>query len=164
MLLETQKNSIGSSSLYPVSGMTYIRSSDALVICLFDGSFHVIHGISIDPSYFPSSPSSPLTGANLSATARSIFSQVEIGDVRSTDVNRTSGMISYDNSSTVVWVHEYVNLTYFNQSLIDPRNTGLVDQQTLAISTRRNTTACLSLRRYGTTLVTMLSRMIFRLF
>lgn len=162
MLLETQKNSIGSSSLYPVSGMTYIRSSDALVLCLFDGSFHVIHGISIDPSYFPSSPSSPLTGTNLSATVRSIFSQVEMGDIRSTDVNRTSGMMPYDNSSTVVWVHEYVNITY--QSLIDLKNTGLVDQQTLAISTRRNTTACLSLRRYGTILMTMLSQMIFRLF
>lgn len=108
ILLQTQKISVGSSSLYPVSGIEYICSDDALVLCLSDGSFHVIQELSVDPSYsFPSAPS-PLTGDKLSVTARSIFSQVESRDIRSTDVNRTSGMMSYDNLSTVVWAHEYV--------------------------------------------------------
>ena len=110
ILLQTQRVSVGSSSLYPVSGMVYIRSSDALMLCLFDGSFHAIHSLAIDPSYSPPDPSSPLTCEKLSATSRSIFSQAEMRDIRSTDVNRTMGMMSYDGSSTLVWAHEYVGL------------------------------------------------------
>jgi general transcription factor 3C polypeptide 4 len=111
ILLQTQRVSVGSSSLYPVSGMIYIRSHDAIVLCLFDGSFHAIHGLSIDPSYFPPTSSSVLIGGQLSATARSIFSQAEMKNIQHTDVNRTSGMMSYDGSSTVVWAHEYVSFT-----------------------------------------------------
>ncbi|KAJ4474255.1 putative zinc-finger of transcription factor IIIC complex-domain-containing protein [Lentinula aciculospora] len=43
--LKTQKRSIGSSFLQPISGMQYILDRDALVLCLVDGSFHVVYGI-----------------------------------------------------------------------------------------------------------------------
>jgi general transcription factor 3C protein 4 len=108
MVLQTQELSVGSSSLYPVSGMTYICSEDALILCLFDGSFHVIYGLSVDPSYFPPNPLSELTSEKLSFTSRSIFAKTSFGDIRRRDANRVSGMMSYDASSTVMWAHEYV--------------------------------------------------------
>lgn len=148
--LQTQKVSFGSSYLYPVSGVMYIHSEDALVLCLFDGSLHVINGLSTNPSYPTLSSASQLVGDKLSATCRSIFSQAEMGRIRSTDVNRTSGMMSYDGSSTVVWIHEYVHLIWFFHLHCYQRNTGHVDQQISVISTKQNTTACLLSRSYGT--------------
>ena len=108
MVLQPQKLSVGSSPLYPLSGVTYVGSEDALVLCLFDGSFHVIHGLSVDPSYFPANPQSDLTSEKISAASRSIFTETSVGDIRRKDVNRISGMMSYDGSSTVIWAHECV--------------------------------------------------------
>lgn len=107
MHLQTQITSAGSSSISPVSGIHYIRSEDTLILSLFDGTFHAIHGLTIDPSYFPPNTSSTLTSQNLSATARLIFSRAEMRDTPKTDINRISGMMSYDGLSTVVWAHEY---------------------------------------------------------
>ena len=162
MLLQTQRISVGSSSLYPVSGMMYVRSEDCLVLCLFDGSFHVIHGLSVDPSYFPRTSTSPLMSEKLSATSRSIFAQAEMRDIRSTDVNRTSGMMSYDCSSTVVWAHEYVSLMVSSSALLT-KGTGHVDRQTSVISTKQNTTACSLSHSCGTTPVALPSQMISQL-
>jgi general transcription factor 3C protein 4 len=153
--LQTQRVSIGSSSLYPVSGMMYIRSSDALILCLFDGSFHTIHRLASDPSYLPQDSSSSLISEKLSTTSRSIFAQAEMRNIQSSDVNRTSGMMSYDGFSTVAWAHEYVSFIHSFNFPIDLCDTGRVDRQTLAISTRRNTIACLSLHSCGTTFQNM---------
>ncbi|KAJ3860643.1 transcription factor IIIC subunit delta N-term-domain-containing protein [Lentinula novae-zelandiae] len=46
LTLETPKQlSIDSSSLHQSTGMQYISARDALVLCLVDGSFHVVYGI-----------------------------------------------------------------------------------------------------------------------
>ncbi|KAJ7097604.1 putative zinc-finger of transcription factor IIIC complex-domain-containing protein [Mycena epipterygia] len=100
------KLSAGMSPFHPISGMQYMRRRDALMFCLFDGSFHVIHNISLDPSWTPSNPSNNITTENLSVAARSIFTRVEPGTVDLDLVNRISGMASYDGSATVTWVHE----------------------------------------------------------
>lgn len=78
------------------------------MFCLFDGSFHVIHNVSLDPSWTPSDPDNNITTENLSVAARSIFTRVEPGTVDAELVNRISGMASYDGSATVTWVHEYL--------------------------------------------------------
>ncbi|KAJ7770286.1 putative zinc-finger of transcription factor IIIC complex-domain-containing protein [Mycena maculata] len=102
------KLSVGMSPFNPVSGMHYVRRRDALLLCLFDGAFHMIHGLSRDPSWAPADPADgdALTSANLSVTARGVFARVEPGDVDADLVNRISGMASYDGSATITWVHE----------------------------------------------------------
>ncbi|KAJ7843105.1 putative zinc-finger of transcription factor IIIC complex-domain-containing protein [Mycena olivaceomarginata] len=79
---------------------------DALMICLFDGSFHLVHNVSSDPSWTPSDPDDAISTQKLSATARSIFTRVEPGAVDAELENRISAMTSYDGSATVTWVHE----------------------------------------------------------
>ncbi|KAJ7916764.1 putative zinc-finger of transcription factor IIIC complex-domain-containing protein [Mycena leptocephala] len=96
----------GMSPFHPLSGLHYIRRKDALMFCLFDGSFHIIHNLSLDPSWTPSNPENNLTTQNLSIVARSIFTRVEPGTVDAELENRISGMASYDGSATVTWVHE----------------------------------------------------------
>jgi hypothetical protein len=76
------------------------------MICLFDGSFHVVHNVSSDPSWTPSDPDDAISTQKLSATARSIFTRVEPGAVDAELENRISAMTSYDGSATVTWVHE----------------------------------------------------------
>jgi hypothetical protein len=106
--LQTQKTSDDSSALHPASGIAYNSQHDALIISLFDGSFHVIQDIYTAPKYVPDGDTD-LTSKKLSLMARSIFLKVEGGDLQKTDVNRISGMISLDNGWTFVWIHEYVN-------------------------------------------------------
>ncbi|KAJ7182836.1 putative zinc-finger of transcription factor IIIC complex-domain-containing protein [Mycena crocata] len=98
--------SAGMSPFHPVSGIYYVRRKDALVISLFDGSFHIIHDLARDPSWAPSDPSDAVTTENLSLAARSIFTRVEPGTVDVDLVNRLSGMAPYDGCGTVIWVHE----------------------------------------------------------
>ncbi|KAJ7240849.1 putative zinc-finger of transcription factor IIIC complex-domain-containing protein [Mycena haematopus] len=98
--------STGMSPFHPLSGMQYIRRRDALLICLYDGSFHVVHNVSSDPSWTPTSLDDPVSTQKLSITARSIFTRVEPGVVDPQLENRISAMMSYDGSATVTWVHE----------------------------------------------------------
>ncbi|KAJ7705602.1 putative zinc-finger of transcription factor IIIC complex-domain-containing protein [Mycena rosella] len=98
--------SAGMSTMHPVAGMHYVRRRDALLVCLFDGSFHAIHSLSLDPSWTPPTPDDALSTTNLSVVARSIFARVEPGSIDSDLVNRISSMSSYDGSATVAWVHE----------------------------------------------------------
>ncbi|KAJ7312923.1 putative zinc-finger of transcription factor IIIC complex-domain-containing protein [Mycena albidolilacea] len=101
-----QPTAAGTSPFHPLSGIHYIRRRDALMICLFDGSFHVVHNVSSDPSWTPSDPDDAISTQKLSATARSIFTRVEPGAVDAELENRISAMTSYDGSATVTWVHE----------------------------------------------------------
>ncbi|KAJ6498553.1 putative zinc-finger of transcription factor IIIC complex-domain-containing protein [Mycena vitilis] len=105
-LARIPKLSAGMSPFHPLSGMHYIRRRDALMICLFDGSFHIIHNVSVDPSWTPSNPDDDITTQKLSIAARSLFTRVESGTVDSELENRISGMASYDGSATVTWIHE----------------------------------------------------------
>lgn len=105
--IQTQQLSIGASSFHPVSGINYVRRRDVLVLSLSDGSFHVVHNLSIDPSWSPPILDEKVTTESLTKTARSIFLQAEPGNLGFEDVNSTSGVVSYDGSATMLWVHEY---------------------------------------------------------
>ncbi|EGN93775.1 hypothetical protein SERLA73DRAFT_172058 [Serpula lacrymans var. lacrymans S7.3] len=105
LVLQTQKISVASSALYPVSGLTHVGMQDALVLSLFDGSFHVVHSLSINPSWSPPTADDTLHTDMLSKVSRSIFAHVTPG-VRHMDVSRISGMASYDGFSTFIWVYE----------------------------------------------------------
>jgi general transcription factor 3C protein 4 len=109
LLLQTQKLSIGSSAISPVSGVSYVLHRDALILALFDGSFHVIHNLSVEPSWNPSVANDTLTSAELSRASRELFAKVTPAGISRMDVNRIGGMVSYDSQSTLVWIYERVS-------------------------------------------------------
>jgi hypothetical protein len=97
----------------------HVRHRDALVLSLFDGSFHVIRDLFYEPAWSTSTvdgsdgmkvaDSGTFTSEGLSAISRTAFTQAERSDVRFTDVNRVNGMLAHDDvSGTVMWLHEYV--------------------------------------------------------
>ncbi|KAJ7851579.1 hypothetical protein B0H13DRAFT_2085318, partial [Mycena leptocephala] len=94
----TQKMSVGSSSLQPVSGLHYAQHEGALFVSLFDGSIHVINSLIVEPK--------------LSNVSRDVSDQTSEGlsgilpKVSKRDVNRVSGVIPYDDYSVAVWVQE----------------------------------------------------------
>ncbi|KAG6824460.1 hypothetical protein H0H93_002012, partial [Arthromyces matolae] len=101
--LETQKLSVGSSSLHPPSGIQYIPRKDLLVLTLFDGSFHIIYNFSSEPSLTPPSSDDLVTSESLSRAVRAVFSQAE-DDVDFDVMNRITGFTSYDGFGTFIWV------------------------------------------------------------
>ncbi|KAG6898898.1 hypothetical protein C0993_003000 [Termitomyces sp. T159_Od127] len=103
--LKTQKISVGSSALHPASGIQYISRQDILVLTLFDGSFHVIYNLSSEPTMIPQSDDIVVTSENLSQAVRSVFVQTE-NDVDFGDMNRITGLTSYDGSATFIWIQE----------------------------------------------------------
>jgi len=111
LFLQTQKLSVGSSAISPVSGISYVLHRDALILALFDGSFHVIHNLSVEPSWCSSLADDTLTSAELSRTSRELFAKMTPAGITDMDVNRISGMESYDLQSTLVWIYEQVSST-----------------------------------------------------
>ncbi|OAX44098.1 hypothetical protein K503DRAFT_706991 [Rhizopogon vinicolor AM-OR11-026] len=109
LFLQTQNLSIGSSAISPVSGVSYVLHRDVLILALFDGSFHVIHNLSVEPTWSPLHADDTLTSTELSRASRALFAKVTPGISRM-DVNRISGMVSYDSQSTLVWIYEQVAL------------------------------------------------------
>ena len=118
--IQTQRLSVGSSCLYPISGLSHVKYQDALVVSLFDGSFHVIQNLSHEPMWSSSmadgrdgadveDSNATFTSEGLSAASRTAFTLAERRDIRFTDVNRISGMLAHDDASGVMmWLHEYV--------------------------------------------------------
>jgi general transcription factor 3C polypeptide 4 len=115
--LSTQKLSIGSSSLSPVSGIIYDRHHDSVIVSLSDGSFHVIRNISTEPFLSSASIDAAPSTQMLSNVSRGVFldtkaisydADLEGGEQksRSMDVNRIAGVLSYDDWSSVAWLHE----------------------------------------------------------
>jgi general transcription factor 3C polypeptide 4 len=108
--LQTQRSSAGSSILHPVCGIQYVRSSDTVIIGLYDGSFYSVRNLSSGPLLSTSrgkNTAVDLTSSQaLSTLVRSIFLETEPEYTRFTDINRTSGFVSYDGSSTMMWAHE----------------------------------------------------------
>ncbi|KAI0272725.1 transcription factor IIIC subunit delta N-term-domain-containing protein [Gloeopeniophorella convolvens] len=99
----------GSSALYPTSGLLYAPKHDAIVLSLFDGSFHAIYGISTSPAVDAlqdSQPSLGLSSSDLSSMSRTVFLQTEGGTVPHAEMNRISGMTSFGDFPTVAWTHE----------------------------------------------------------
>lgn len=89
--------------------MSYVLHRDALILALFDGSFHVIHNLSVEPSWRPSLADDTLTSAELSRTSRELFAKMTPAGISHMDVNKISGMESYDSQSTLVWIYEQVS-------------------------------------------------------
>ncbi|KAH9933377.1 transcription factor IIIC subunit delta N-term-domain-containing protein [Fomitopsis serialis] len=105
--LPTQQLSIGSSALTPVVGLTHVDSEDALVVCLADGSFHVVHHLSKEQSSVQPPNDVGLSSIQLSTAGRSAFAAAETEKTTKKDVNRIYGMVSYDSHAWFTWLHDY---------------------------------------------------------
>ncbi|GLB40900.1 putative transcription factor IIIC subunit delta N-term [Lyophyllum shimeji] len=103
--LQRQRISTDSSSLHPASGIQYIRRLDALVLTLYDGSFHVFHNLSTEPSIISATGDGAVTSESLSKAVRSVFIQSEL-NVDFSTMNRITGLASYDGSATFIWIQE----------------------------------------------------------
>jgi general transcription factor 3C protein 4 len=110
--VQLQKTSTDSSPFHPVSGITYRQKEDRLIITLFDGSFHVIRHMSMDPSWASrtvvDADNGHVSSEALSGLSRATFEKAEKGDVDRNDMVRIDGAIPYDDGSTFLWVYEYV--------------------------------------------------------
>lgn len=80
--------SIGSSAISPVSGVSYVLHRDALILSLFDGSLHVIHNMTVEPTWSPPLAGDILTSTELSRTTRTLFAKVTPAGISNLDVNR----------------------------------------------------------------------------
>jgi general transcription factor 3C protein 4 len=94
---------------YPPSGLIYSPERDAVVLSLFDGSFHVIYSVSSSPTVTPPTEATEqdsLASSNLSSMARKVFAQVEGDALPYVEMNRISGMVSFAGFPIVCWTHE----------------------------------------------------------
>ena len=101
-----------------MTGISYLQNRDVLLITLFDGSFHVICDLFLDPRWASTSDIQnstvavdygPLTSENLSKMSRSIFVKAEKGTVDRRDMVKINGVAPYDNASCFSWVYECVS-------------------------------------------------------
>ena len=107
--VQPQKNTIGSSAFSCVSGFSYVKEKELLLVALQDGSVHAIHDMLIEPSWVPPSLDDQLTSEALSQASRAFFTQTTSTGVESVDVNRISGLVCYDSHSTLTWIYECVH-------------------------------------------------------
>lgn len=77
---------------------------DAVALTLFDGSMHIIHNVTNDPSWNGSS----ITTQALSDAVRAIFVRSESETIQDMDDNHISGMAPYGSMGSLVWLHESV--------------------------------------------------------
>lgn len=94
---------------YPPSGLIYSSERDAVVLSLFDGSFHVIYSVSSSPTVTPPTEATEqdrLAPSNLSLMARKVFVQVEGNALLHVEMNRISGMVPFAGFPIVCWTHE----------------------------------------------------------
>jgi general transcription factor 3C protein 4 len=108
LTLQTQKISIGSSVFSYVSGFSYTKEKDVLLVALLDGSLRAIHNMLIEPSWVPTSLDDQLTSEALSQASHVFFAQTTSAGVGYVDVNRISGLVCYDSHSTMTWIYECV--------------------------------------------------------
>ncbi|KIJ65305.1 hypothetical protein HYDPIDRAFT_89000 [Hydnomerulius pinastri MD-312] len=114
LLIQSQRLSIGSSAFSSVSGFSYVKEKDMLVVALFDGSLHAIHNLSIEPSWTPTSTEDRLTSEALSQASRAFFAKATPAGVEYMDVNRTNGLVSYDSHSSLAWIYESLRPSDFS--------------------------------------------------
>ncbi|TEB30888.1 hypothetical protein FA13DRAFT_1754967 [Coprinellus micaceus] len=103
---ERQKVSSAASAFHPASGVSYRAAGDVLTVSLFDGSIHVVGGVTQNPRWNKEVEGSSWTSAQLSQRCRSIFKKVESGPIDDRVMNRMNGLTSYDGGSSFVWAHE----------------------------------------------------------
>ncbi|KAF8192909.1 hypothetical protein BJ912DRAFT_961343 [Pholiota molesta] len=86
------------------------QKEDRLIITLFDGSFHVIRHVSMDPSWASrtvvDADNGHVSSEALSGLSRATFEKAEKGEVDRNDMVRIDGTIPYDDGSTFLWVYE----------------------------------------------------------
>jgi general transcription factor 3C protein 4 len=87
-----------------VSGLVFVPQKDIIIISLFDGTLHVVHDVSTDPSW--SSEDSSMTGAHISVVASSVFSEVDRAAIQRSALIRITGLAPYDDNGILMWVHE----------------------------------------------------------
>ncbi|KAF9244208.1 transcription factor IIIC subunit delta N-term-domain-containing protein [Melanogaster broomeanus] len=114
LFIQAQRLSIGSSEFSPVSGLSYVKQRDVLLVSLFDGSLHVVHNFSVEPSWTPTSSEDQLTSEALSQASRAFFAQATPAGIGYMDVNRISGLVSYDLHSTLTWIYESLRPSDFS--------------------------------------------------
>jgi general transcription factor 3C polypeptide 4 len=107
LFLTTQKLSIASTALAPVSGIAHIPSRDMIVVSLSDGSLHAIHNVSSNPS-LAADESVKISSHTLSTVARQHCQLIEGGNIQKLDVNSTHGMVTADEGSTFLSIYEWV--------------------------------------------------------
>jgi hypothetical protein len=87
-----------------------VNREDVLVISLFDGSFHLVRGVSSSEPALDNDGGGSLSTAKLSKNARNLFLRAEqpqqTAPLTRLDANRISGMVSYDGAANVLWLHE----------------------------------------------------------
>ncbi|KAJ8481058.1 hypothetical protein ONZ45_g15439 [Pleurotus djamor] len=134
--LETQSHP-GQSSLRPISGAHYIARQDVLIISLFDGSFHAIHGFSTNPSFSPTTlaptnheNTENVSSKGLSLRVRRTFEACEPIASTPRDVCRIGGMAGYDDS-TFIWLHEACRPSDFSYKHEAKHNCMLITAQLL---------------------------------
>lgn len=108
LTLQTQNLSMGSSAFSYVSGFSYTKENDVLLVALLDGSLHAIHNMFIEPSWVPTSSDDQLTSEALSQASHLFFAQTTSAGVEYVDVNRITGLVCYDSHSTLTWIYECV--------------------------------------------------------
>ncbi|KAI9573929.1 transcription factor IIIC subunit delta N-term-domain-containing protein [Boletus coccyginus] len=114
LAVETQSFSIGSSAFSCVSGFSYVREKDVLLVALLDGSLHAIHNILIEPSWVSTSSDDKLTSKTLSQASRVFFAQTTPANAEYVDVNRINGLVCYDSHSTLTWIYESLRPSDFS--------------------------------------------------
>lgn len=108
LAIQAQNLSIGSSAFSYVSGFSYVKERDVLLVAHFDGSLHAIHNMSTEPSWVPTPSDDQLTSEALSQVSRVVFVQTASASIEYVDVNRISGLVCYDSHSTLTWIYECV--------------------------------------------------------
>ncbi|KAG7094041.1 hypothetical protein E1B28_007662 [Marasmius oreades] len=141
-LLKTHKTHVASSNLHPVVGLEYLPLHDLLLVCLLDGSFHVVKSLSTSPALDD--------GEEITRNARKIFERVEhLNELRAGSVseekrekdkekekkevrlgraeaNTTSAFSYYDHTGIVVWIHELTRPADFSYKHDAKHNSMLV--------------------------------------
>ncbi|EKM83014.1 hypothetical protein AGABI1DRAFT_118415 [Agaricus bisporus var. burnettii JB137-S8] len=86
-----------------IAAMQWIElATHILIVTLADGSFHVVQNF----SSFPSWSEDVITSLQLSKVARSVFVEIQDGNVDSVDMNRITGATSFDGAFNLVWTQE----------------------------------------------------------
>uniref|UniRef100_A0A0W0F4A6 Transcription factor IIIC 90kDa subunit N-terminal domain-containing protein n=1 Tax=Moniliophthora roreri TaxID=221103 RepID=A0A0W0F4A6_MONRR len=133
-LLKAPRIHATSSSVHPVTGLQYIAARDSLLLCLLDGSYHVLRSFSTSPELQIDGEFSTL---QITRSAREVFERVELMTLRKQekerenegskekekerekeigfrDVNRMCAMGLHDESGVVAWIHEASRPTDFS--------------------------------------------------
>ncbi|KAF8201349.1 putative zinc-finger of transcription factor IIIC complex-domain-containing protein [Mycena galopus ATCC 62051] len=121
--------SAGMSPFHPVSGMHYVRRKDILLVCLYDGSFHVVRDVSSDPGWGvpPKNLLSASNGSDESSNPNS--GGDELNSNSNPDFNNNVNPISADNENNNDDKISTQNLSVVARSIFTRVEAGVVDAE-----------------------------------